>query len=83
LEIYDIDRQVVRMLHDDMVLGRLIVPFDVVSRTCMVAVANPLDSAGKEAVQQLLDYSIQWHLASPSAIMKVLTDTYKESSGGR
>ena len=77
LECYDVDRQVVKMLPDALTLGRLIVPFDIISRTMMVAVANPFDAVGKEAVQQLLDYNIQWHLASPSAILKVLQDTYR------
>ncbi len=77
LECYDLDRQVVKMLPEVITLGRLIVPFDIISRTMMVAIANPFDAAGKEAVQQLLDYNIQWHLASPAAILKVLTDTYR------
>lgn len=77
LEHYDIDRQVVKMLPETLTLGRLIVPFDILSRTMMIAVANPFDAAGKEAVQQLLDYNIQWHLASPAAILKVLADAYK------
>lgn len=77
LENYEIDRQVVKMLPEALTLGRLIVPFDVLSRTMMIAVANPFDAAGKEAVQQLLDYNIQWHLASPAAIIKCLTDAYK------
>jgi tetratricopeptide (TPR) repeat protein len=77
LEAYDIDRQIVKMLPEQLTLGRLIVPFDIISRTMMVALANPFDAAGKEAVQQLLDYNIQWHLASPSAIAKVLADSYR------
>lgn len=76
LDCYDVDRQVVKMLPESLTLGRLIVPFDIVSRTVMVAVVNPFDSLGKEAVQQLFDYNIQWHLATPSAIVKVLRDTY-------
>jgi hypothetical protein len=43
----------------------------------MIAVANPFDAVGKDAVQQLLDYNIQWHLSSPEAICKVLTDSYR------
>ena len=77
LECYDLDRQVVKMLPEALTLGRLIVPFDMISRTMMVAIANPFDAVGKEAVQQLIDYNIQWHLASPAAILKVLTDTYR------
>ena len=77
LECYDLDRQVVKMLPEALTLGRLIVPFDIISRTMMVAIANPFDAVGKEAVQQLLDYNIQWHLASPAAILQVLQTTYR------
>lgn len=77
LEYYEVDRSVVKMLPEDITLARLIIPFDVMSRTLMVAMANPFDAAGKETVQQLLDYNIQWHLASPQAINKVLTETYR------
>ena len=77
LEYYDVDRQIVKMLPETITLGRLIVPFDIVSRTIMVALANPFDSVGKDAIQQLLDYNIQWHVSSPAAIIKVLNDTYR------
>ena len=77
LEYYDVDRSIVRMLPETLTLGRLIVPFDVISRTIMIATANPFDAAGKEAVQQLLDYNVQWHLASPQAIFKVLGEIYR------
>lgn len=77
IEYYDVDRQIVKMLPESVTLGRLIVPFDIISRTMMVALANPFDSVGKEAVQQLLDYNIQWHLASPDAVSKVLADSYR------
>ncbi len=80
LEYYDVDRAVVKMLPEEITLGRLIVPFDVMSRTLMVAMANPFDAAGKEAVQQALDYNLQWHIASPEAISRVLVETYRLSS---
>ena len=77
IEYYDVDRQIVKMLPESVTLGRLIIPFDIISRTMMVALANPFDSVGKDAVQQLLDYNIQWHLASPEVISKVLVDAYR------
>jgi len=82
LEYYEVDRQIVKMLPETVTLGRLIVPFDVISRTLMVALANPFDAAGKEAVQQLLDFNIQWHIASPEAITKVLSETYRVAAPG-
>ncbi len=77
LDCYDVDRSIVKMLPEDLTLRRLIVPFDIMSRTVMIATANPFDAAGKEAVQQLLDYHVQWHLASPQAIIKVIGETYR------
>jgi Type II secretion system (T2SS), protein E, N-terminal domain len=77
LDYYDVDRQIVKMLPENLTLGRLIVPFDLISRTVMIAMANPFDALGKEAVQQLFDYHIQWHLASPGAISKILRETYR------
>lgn len=80
LEYYDVDRQIVKMLPESLTLGRLIVPFDIMSRTIMIAMANPFDAPGKEAVQQLLDYNIQWHLAAPSALAQVLREAYRLDS---
>jgi len=77
LDYYDIDRSIVRMLPESLTLGRLILPFDMMSRTVMIAMANPFDALGKEAAQQLLDYNVQWHLASPSAIIRALKETYR------
>ena len=80
---YDVDRQVVKMLPESLTLGRLILPFDIISRTVMIAMANPFDGLGKEAVQQLLDYNIQWHLAAPDAIIKILRDSYRLDAKNR
>lgn len=77
LEYYDVDRSIVKMLPENLTLSRLIVPFDIMSRTVMIATANPFDSLGKDAVQQLLDYHVQWHVASPQAIVKVIGETYR------
>ncbi len=77
LEYFDIDRQVVRMLPDELTIGRLFVPFDLVSRTIMIAVCNPFDAAAREEVQQSLDYSVNWYLAKPAAIIKSLQDIYR------
>lgn len=80
LEYYDVDRQVARMLPDHLTLGRMFVPFDLISRTIMVACSNPFDVAGREAVQQSLDYTVTWYLARPGAIAKNLQDIYRLES---
>ena len=65
------------MLPESLTIGRLILPFDMMSRTVMIAMANPFDAAGKEAVQQILDYNVQWHIAQPRSIMKVLAEAHR------
>jgi hypothetical protein len=80
LEYYDIDRQIARMLPDHLTLGRLYVPFDLISRTIMVACCNPFDAVGREAVQQSLDYAVAWYLARPDAIIRALQDIYRLES---
>ncbi len=80
LEYYDVDRQVARMLPDHLTLGRLFVPFDLISRTIMVACCNPFDAAGREAVQQSLDYTVAWYLAKPASIVRGLQDIYRLES---
>lgn len=77
LEYYDIERNIVKMLPQELTLGRLIVPFDTVSRTLMVAMANPFDNSGKAAAQRMVDYNIEWYLASPTVLSKVLRDAYR------
>ena len=80
LEYYDVDRQIAPMLPDYLTLGRLFVPFDLVSRTMMVACCNPFDSVGRDAVQQSVDYTVAWYLARPSAIVKALQLIYRLQS---
>jgi tetratricopeptide (TPR) repeat protein len=80
LEYYDVDRQISPMLPDHLTLGRLFVPFDLVSRTMMVACCNPFDAAGRDAVQQSLDYTVMWYLARPAAIIRNLQSIYRLDS---
>ena len=77
LEHYDIDRAIVRLLPESLTLRRLIVPFDIVSRTVMIALCNPFDAPAKEAAQSQLDYNVQWYLARPTALTRVLRDAYR------
>jgi hypothetical protein len=68
------------MLPETLTLGRMFVPFDLISRTIMVACSNPFDAAGREAVQQSLDYTVAWYLARPTAIIKSLQNIYRLES---
>jgi tetratricopeptide (TPR) repeat protein len=80
LEYYDLDRQLAPMLPENLTLGRLFVPFDLVSRTMMVACCNPFDAGGREAVQQSVDYTVMWYLSRPAAIIRSLQNIYRLES---
>jgi hypothetical protein len=80
LEYYDLDRQIAPMLPEHLTLGRMFVPFDLVSRTMMVACCNPFDSVGREAVQQSVDYTVTWYLARPAALIRSLQSIYRLDS---
>jgi hypothetical protein len=77
LEHYEIDRQIVKMLPETLTLGHRIVPFDIVSRTMLIAVDNPFDNAAKATVQQSVDYHILWHLAMPATLERILRESYR------
>ncbi len=77
IENYDIDRSVIKMLPPEITLNRLILPFDQISRTLMVALVNPFDEIGRQAVQQSLEFNIHWYIASPEAVIKTLKFVYK------
>src|SRR5438034_10807324 len=77
LEYYDTDRQIAPMLPEYLTLGRLFVPFDLVSRTMMVACCNPFDSAGRDAVQQSVDYPVSWYLARQGEIINSWQSIYR------
>lgn len=80
LEYYDIDRQIAPMLPESLTINRLFVPFDLVSRTMMVACCNPFDAAGREALQQSVDYTVMWYLSRPAAIIRSLQNIYRLES---
>jgi tetratricopeptide (TPR) repeat protein len=80
LEYYDLDRQIAPMVPEHLTLQRLFVPFDLVSRTMMVACCNPFDAEGREAVQQSVDYTVTWYLARPSALIRSLQNIYRLDS---
>jgi MshEN domain len=80
LEYYDLDRQIAPMLPEHLTLSRLFVPFDLVSRTMMVACCNPFDAEGREAVQQSVDYTVMWYLARPASLIRSLQSIYRLDS---
>ena len=72
LSVYDVDRDVARLLPMDICLQSCVVPFDLISRSVLIATANPFDQFVRMQVQAMLDYNIFWYVTSPSEIMAAL-----------
>jgi tetratricopeptide (TPR) repeat protein len=76
LTIYDVVPDIVRLLPRDIAFRHCIIPFDRISRTLLMASANPFDEPAKKAAEKALDYNLQWYVCNPAEITQVLKDVY-------
>jgi hypothetical protein len=72
LNQYDVDRDVVTLIPADIAWQHCLVPFDLLSRSVMVATANPFDEAARKQVEAMLDYHVFWYVSLPQDIAAVL-----------
>jgi tetratricopeptide (TPR) repeat protein len=72
LDIYDVDRETARLLPQDICQQHCLVPFDLISRSALIATANPFDQAARKQVEAMLDYHVFWYVAHPGDIVLTL-----------
>jgi tetratricopeptide (TPR) repeat protein len=72
LSIYDVDRDVAHLLPLDVCSQFCIVPVDLISRSVLIATANPFNQVALQQIEAMLDYSIFWYVSSPTEIMTTL-----------
>ena len=72
LSIYDVDREIACQLPQDICWEFNIVPFDLISRSILIATANPFDQATRKQVQAMLNYNIFWYISPPAEISTVI-----------
>lgn len=72
LSQYDVDREIATLLPADVAWQHCLVPFDLLSRSVMVATANPFDEAARKQVEAMLDYHVFWYVTLPQDIAAVL-----------
>jgi tetratricopeptide (TPR) repeat protein len=72
LSAYDVDREIACLLPQDICWEHCIVPFDLISRSVMIATANPFDQAARQQAEAMLDYSVFWYVTSPADIVAAL-----------
>jgi tetratricopeptide (TPR) repeat protein len=72
LSIYDVDRDIACLLPQDICWKDCLVPFDLISRSILIASANPFDQAARKQVEAMVDYHVFWFVAPPADIIAAL-----------
>lgn len=72
LSTYDVDRDAVCLLPRDVCFEKCIVPFDLISRSVLIATANPLDTAARSQAEVMLAYNVFWYVTSAEEIHTAL-----------
>lgn len=72
LSTYDVDRDAVCLLPRELCFEKCIVPFDLISRSVLIATANPFDMAARSQAEVMLAYNVFWYMASPEEIHSAL-----------
>jgi tetratricopeptide (TPR) repeat protein len=72
LSIYDADRDCAKMLPEEICWQHCLLPFDLISRSLLVATANPFDQATRKHVESLVKYHVFWYVSPPADIVLAL-----------
>jgi tetratricopeptide (TPR) repeat protein len=72
LSTYDVDRDAVCLLPRELCFENCIVPFDLISRSVLIATANPFDLQLRSQAEVMLAYNVFWYVTSPEEIHTAL-----------
>lgn len=72
LSMYDVDRDIAYLLPVEMCLRLCVVPVDLISRSVLVATADPFCPVLRNEVAMALDYHIFWYVAAPAEIISAI-----------
>jgi hypothetical protein len=72
LSVYDVDHDTACLLSREVCFQHCIIPFDVISRSVLIATANPFDTAVREQVRTIVNYNPIWYVSSPGDITQAL-----------
>jgi hypothetical protein len=65
INCYDVDLNKTEIIDKDFCLKHLLLPFDKISQTLMVATVNPFDSEAKAHVEFEAKSRVQWYITQP------------------
>jgi hypothetical protein len=81
LSMYDVDRDTAFLLPQEICWQHCLIPFDLISRSVLIATGNPFDQQAKDHVQAMLDYNIFWYVAPPGDILATLRRVHGPDGG--
>jgi hypothetical protein len=77
LERYEIDIELVRSASREICLRWCIAPFDRMSKSVLVATANPFNKQAIADLEGVIKYRLLWYLAPPADIIRVLGKAFR------
>lgn len=77
LERYDMDMDLVKAAPRDICQRWCILPIDRMSKSIMVATANPFNKKAAADLEETVKYKILWYLASPAELLRVLNKSQR------
>jgi hypothetical protein len=77
LEKYDVDVELTRSFSRDVCLRWCVLPFDKLSKSVMVATANPFNKQAARELETLTKNRLLFYLASPVELTKILKKVFR------
>ncbi len=77
LEKYDLDMEITRTFPAEICQRWCVLPFDRLSKSVLVATANPFNRQAAQEVEEAIDQRLLWYLANPTDIVKILRKAYR------
>jgi hypothetical protein len=77
LDKYDVDVELARSFRGESCFRWCVLPFDRLSKSVMVATANPFNRRAMADLEQATKQRILWYLSSPTDILKALKKVYR------
>lgn len=77
LSICEADSRRANLLEREFCLRHLVLPFDQISRTLLVATVNPFDAHAKHHVEATAKARVQWYVTSPEDMTSQLKNVFR------
>ncbi len=77
LDQYDLEMEWIRRFPRETCLRWCVLPFDHLSKSVMVATANPFNKQAVLEIEQATKQRVLWYLASPADLLKLLAKVFR------